>query len=494
MRRRRHSINACILGCLLLGAAANPSSAQSPNPIVLSAADQAAKEDYAYSIATQAYVFTFPLTMTERERKLRMRDRPRNPLVPVAPINQIGHMRQLANAKAPLPYSPNYDTLYSGILLELADGPIVLHVPDVFDRYISIQATDAYTSNLPYELGTRVSGGKGGDILFAGPGWKGVVPEGMRLTRVPSNTSLVAVRIRIDGESDLPAVMAIQDKMSLTALADWDGGRGMGTKPAPIPKLMARPDYTGEFAYFRTVADLLTENPPGPEHAAALKMFEFIGLRPGMAFDPARLDEPTRRGILRAEKGGFEIIRWSTHERGFRLPTHWNTQLTGGTYGFDYLGRAEDSFSGLIQHDLEEAMYFIAYTDSKGEPLVGGRRYTLHFQPGYLPATMPNGFWSLTLYDGDRFRYIDNPLNRYSLGGRPHELKFNADGSLDIHVQPESPGADRESNWLPAPRSGPLRLNIRCYLPTPEMLKVDQMWKHIPPIVATGEPVVGPAK
>jgi hypothetical protein len=472
---------------LLLAAVAviaAPVRAQAQEPAALSTVDAAAKEEYAYSVAVQAYVFTFPLTMIERERKLRLRERPANPFVPVAPINQIGHMRNVANAKSNLPYSPNFDTLYSGIVLELKDGPIVMHVPDSFDRYFSIEITDAYTSNLPYLLGTRVSGGKGGQILFAGPGWQGTVPPGMKLSRMPGNTAVVAIRILINGDDDLPAVKALQDQFSLTALSDWDGGRGAGRKPAPIPKLMARPEYKGDFGYFRTVADLMGENPPDAEHASALKMFEAIGLRPGQPFNPDALDEPTRRGVLRAEKGGFDIIKWSTRERGTKLPSNWNTQLTGGTYGHDYLGRAEDSYSGLIQNDLDEAMYFISYADATGQPLLGGKRYRVHFDKGYLPATMPMGFWSMTLYEDATLQYVDNPLNRYSIGARLQDLEFNADGSLDVYVQPESPGAGKDSNWLPSPQSGRLRLNIRCYLPTSEMMTIGGMSKRIPPIVA----------
>ena len=483
MHHLRHVFTTAL--CLVCLQAALPANAlaQSFGAQQLSAEDQMAKENYAYSVAMQAYVFTFPLTIVERERKMRLVDKPRSPFAPVAAINQLGHMRKLATAKDPLPYSPNLDTIYTGVVLELGAGPIVMNVPDVFDRYISIEIADAYTNNLPYQLGTSISGGKGGNILFAGPDWKGVVPAGMKLSRAPSNTLLVAVRIRIDGVNDMPNVAAIQNKISLTALSDWDGGNGMGKKPVPVPPLMARPSYKGDFAYFRTVADLMAENPPAAEHAAALKNFEFLGLHLGKPFNPDSLDEPTRRGILRAEKDGPVVMKWSTHQRGYQLSTGWGTALTGGTYGFDYLARAEDALSGLIQNDLEEAMYFISYTDASGQPLVGGKKYKLHFDKGHLPTVQPKGFWSFTLYDGDRFQYIDNPLNRYSLGARMNELKFNADGSLDLYVQPESPGSDKESNWLPSSKSGPLRMNIRVYLPTSDMLKVDMMEKRIPPII-----------
>ena len=224
--------------------------------------------------------------------------------------------------------------------MELGGGPIVMSVPDVYDRYFSIEIADAYTNNLPYQLGTSVSGGKGGNILFAGPEWKGSVPSGMKLLRAPSNTLIIAVRIRVDGVDDVRNVAAIQNKFSLTALSDWDGGNGTGKKPIPVPPLMERPNYKGDFSYFRTVAELMAENPPGHEHASALKNFEFIGLHLGKPFNPDALDEPTRRGILRAEKDGPATLKWSTHQRGYQLSTGWGTALTGGSYGFDCIFRA----------------------------------------------------------------------------------------------------------------------------------------------------------
>ncbi len=468
--------------CAFLPMAPGLAQAQVSDGRPISAQDAAAKEEYAYSVAVQAYVFTHPLTMLERERKLRLRLNASNPDEPLAPINQIGHLRRLANAKGRLPYSPNNDTAYSGILLELKDGPVVLHLPTVLDRFWVLTSSDSYTRNMPYVLGTRVSGGQGGEVLYAGPDWKGELPRGMKFIRLPSNTGIALIRTRVDDDADLPKVIEIQNQMSLTALADWDNGRGMGKKVAPIPKLMDRPSYKGDFAYFRTVADLLAENPPAPEHASALKMFELIGLQVGKPFNPEALDEPTRKGVLRAEKVGFDIVKWSTRVRGVQLASNWGTDLFGGQYGYDYLARAELAYSGLVTNDPEDAMYFLSYADGNGKLLEGGKRYRIHFAKGQLPPVNPRGFWSLTMYGGDTFQFVDNPINRFAVGSRTKGLKFNDDGSLDIHIQPESPGADKESNWLPSPKSGSVRLNIRAYYPAPEMLKVENMPKFLPPI------------
>jgi hypothetical protein len=418
--------------------------------------------------------------MTERERKLRLTFEAPRPDEPVAPINQLGHIRKLATAKGSLPYSPNNDTAYTGVLMELKDQPMILHVPDILDRFFTVEVADAYTTNIPYVVGTRASGGKGGNFAFVGPNWKGKLPAGVREVRAPTDTLLFAIRIRVDGDEDIGEVNRLQDLFSVTALSDWQNGPS--DKTPPVPVLLPRPEYSGDFAYFQTVADLMAENPPTDQHAAMVKSFANIGLVPGQPFDPSKLDEPTRKGVLRAEKEGPEVVKWKIKHRGVDSPTNWGIDLQGGSFGFDYLSRAEVSKSGLVANDPEEALYFVTYFDGKGQPLEGGKRYKVHFAKGQLPAHQAKGFWSLTLYDGKRFQFVDNPINRYSIGSRTKGLQFNDDGSLDVYVQPKSPGEAKESNWLPSPNSGPIRLNIRCYLPMPEMLSMETVVHHLPPV------------
>ena len=450
----------------------------------LSPTDAAAKEEYAYSVALQAYVFTFPLRVLERERKIRMENKPPSPDEPVAPANQLAHLRKLAAAKGRLAYSPNNDTLYSTALLEMKDQPLVLRLPEITDRFFVLTLSDAYMDNLPNVAGTRVNP-KGGDFLLAGPDWKGEVPKGMTLVRYPSNSGVFIVRTRVTGTDDLSTLSAIQDKMSLTALSDWDGGKGAGKKAAPVPKMMERPNYTGNFAYFKTVADLMAENPPKAEQAATLKTFEQIGLYVGKPYDPSKLDEPTRRGVLRAEQQGMKVLIAKTHARGMDLPNGWGTILNAGHFGFDYLDRAELALSGGWINDIEDAIYFITYHDATGTPLEGGKRYKVHFDR--VPPNNKFGFWSLTMYAGERYQFVDNPLDRYSLGSRSTGLKYNADGSVDIYIQPQSPGADKESNWLPSPKEGTVRMTLRNYYPTAEFLKPENMVKYLPPIVPVAD-------
>lgn len=475
----------------LAGLLAMPAQAQTPTTSApaatvertLSAVDAAAKEEYAYAVALQAYVFSFPLRVLERERKFRMVDAPPNPDEPLAPVNRIAHLRKLATAGGRLAYSPNNDTLYSTGMIEAKDEPLVLRLPEITDRFFVLTISDAYMDNLPNVAGTRVNP-KGGDFLLAGPDWKGEVPKGMTLVRYPSNSGVFIVRTRVTGTDDLSTLSAIQDKMSLTRLSDWDNGKGIG-KLAPMPKLMARPNYTGPFAYFKTVADLMAENPPKAEQAATVKTFEQIGLYVGKPYDPSTLDEPTRRGVLRAEQQGMKVLIAKTHARGMDLPNGWGTILNAGHFGFDYLDRAELALSGGWINDIEDAIYFLTYHDGTGKLLEGGKRYTVHFDK--VPPSNKFGFWSLTLYAGERYQFVPNALNRYSLGARSTGLKYNADGSVDMYIQPESPGADKESNWLPSPKEGSIRMNIRNYYPTAEFLKKENMVKYLPPIVPVNE-------
>jgi hypothetical protein len=442
--------------------------------------DAAAKEEFAYALAIQAYLFAFPLTMLERERKRRVNVTAPVPDEPMAPANQLGHMRNLSTAKGNLPYSPNNDTAYTGILLELRDEPVVLHIPDMGDRFFIVTISDAYMENIPNVMGTRLSGGKGGNILFAGPHWNGTVPEGMILARLPTISGIGVVRTRVYGFDDVPEVNRLQDLMSMTSLSDWDNGKGMGKKAPSAPNMLPRPDYTGDFAYFRTVTDLLTENPPRPEHNDILKTFETIGIKLGQPYNPDLLDEPTRRGVLRAEKVGLDILKWKMKSRGTALPHNWGTLVQGSRYGQDCLCRAELAYSGLVMNDPEDAIYFLNYRDSNGNMMEGGKRYVVHFDK--LPPVQSKGFWSLTMYAGEKFQFVDNPIDRYAVGSKTEGLRFNDDGSIDIYVQPTAPEGDNSSNWLPSPTEGQVRMNIRAYMPFPEFLDVETMGTYMPSI------------
>jgi len=443
--------------------------------------DAQSEEEWYYSVGIQNYVFTFPLTMLERERKLRL-----NPIAlekakkfaPAAPINQIGHMKTLATADDVMPYTPNNDTVYSGALLELADEPIILTAPDILDRYWSVEVADVYTNNLFY-IGTRATGGKGGNHAFVGPNWKGQLPKDVIEHRVPSNTIMFAIRIGVvpQDNEDLLKVNALQEKFYLTSLSNWGNESKFGR--APAPELAKRPDYQGDLAYFQTVADLLAENPPPKDQDAAVILLSRGGINVGQPMDPSKLDDAAHKGLARAAEMGPQIMKWKVKFRGTPYPTRWNN-LRPGTYGYDYFDRAAGALEGLFVHDREEAEYFSTYEDGSAHLLDGVNRYSVHFNKDEIPPTLKHGFWSFTMYGSD-FQLVKNPINRFSIGDRTKGLTYNPDGSLDIYIQNQAP-IGHESNWLPCPPSGLFRINYRIYLPTKDAQDPATFGKYLPPI------------
>ena len=197
-----------------------------------------------------------------------------------------------------------------------------------------------------------------------------------------------------------------------------------------------------------------------------LQRARWLGFRPGARFDISDVSPEIREAVERAPAAAMAQIQASVPRAG-ALVNHW--QLVNspvGTYGTDYLKRALIALMGLGANPVEDAMYPTAFTDSDGQPCDSSRDYLLHFAPGQSPPS--DAFWSVTMYD-ERQLFAANPINRFAIGDRD-ALKFNADGSLDIHIRRESPGADLESNWLPTPASGPFTMNLRLYWPRREAL------------------------
>jgi hypothetical protein len=459
---------------------ASPLGAAAEAPDVR-ALDAESEEAWAYSVGLQNYVFGLPLVIVERERKVRLDPaalEKAKRVAPAAPINQIGHMKGLATADDVMPYTPNNDTVYSGALLELAGGPLILSAPDIPDRYWSVEVADCYTNNLFY-LGTRATGGKGGDHAFVGPGWKGALPAGVVEHRVPTDTIMFAVRIGVlpGDAADLAAVNALQEKFTLTSLDNWSDPKRHGQ--AGVPKLAPRPSYSGDLAWFQTLADLLAENPPASEHAAATLLLGRGGIVVGRPLDVAQLSAPTHQGLARAAAMGPQLMKWKVKFRGTPYPTRWNN-LRPGNYGLDYFDRAAGALEGLFVHDREEAVYFSTYEDGTAALLDGKNDYVLHFARDQLPPTLANGFWSITMYGPD-FQLVKNPIHRYSIGDRTPGLVYGPDGSLDLYIQAAEP-LGKASNWLPSPPGGLFRLNYRIYLPQEPARNPATLAHYLPPI------------
>ena len=463
----------------------NPDAGMTASEI--KARDNSAKENWAYSLGIQAYVYGLPLKIFERERSLRLNEKKLNfvmqkEICPCAPINVFGHMKKLATADDSLPYTPNNDTIYSGALLELKDEPIIVTLPDVTDRYWSAQIADAYLENLRY-IGSRATEGKGGNYMFVGPNWKGKVPNDVIMRRMPTNSGVIALRYGAVKEKlgDINAVLEIQKQVFTTGLSYWGKKDGFGK----VNKVnMTRKTYEGELAYFEQMADLLTENPPRRETRESVGMFQTIGIELGKPFIANDLDAATRKGLKRALADVKDIMTWKVKYRGTAYETRWNN-LHEGDYGFHFINRAEGALEGLLVHDREEGVYFSTYEDSTGALLNGGEKYVMHFEKDEMPQLQQQGFWSLTMY-GTNFQLVENEIDRFAIGDRTKGLQYNDDGSLTIYIQHQVPYGF-ESNWLPSPPEGLFRINYRIYLPNEATRNPDTLIKYIPGLKKVGQ-------
>lgn len=450
--------------------------------MLASARDDAAREEWAYSLGVQAYVFGLPLVVFERESALRTNaekiEKVRHKC-PCEMMNGMGHKDDLATADDVMPYTPNNDTVYSGALLDFSDEPVIVSLPDIEDRYWSLQVANPYTENKFY-VGSRATGGKGGHHAFIAPDWQGELPAGVTPHRLDYDSAMIALRIGVipGDEQDLLELNKLQRQAVITSLSNFRDKDKRGQANIPVAA-MSRPSFQGELAFYQLMAAMMTRFPPAPQHAAMVNQFKLIGLEVGQPFDPDALDEPTRRGLVRALADGKSIMKWKVKYRGTPYSTRWNN-LHPGTYGFDYFDRAAGALEGLFVHDREEAVYFSTYESADGKFLDGSRQYRLHFDKDELPPTLENGFWSLTMYGLD-FQLVKNSIDRFSIGDRTPGLQYNADGSLDVYIQ-NTPPEGRESNWLPSPPEGIFRINYRIYLPKERTRNPQTLEQYIPGI------------
>jgi hypothetical protein len=415
---------------------------------------QHAQEEYAYSIGVQAYIYGYPLVEMYRLRYKAVFD-PDNKNR--TPVNHFRHLRKLLDDTATTVVAPNSDTLYSSAWLDLSQEPIVLDVPDTKGRYYVMQFMDFYTNNFAY-VGKRATGTESGSFAIIGPGWKGTLPEGLNRIQAPTNAVWLLGRTLVDDEYDLPTVHAIQDKYLLTPLSSWS--KKERAKPG-IEKLgLPAYDLSDPLNFFVLLNVALSENAPPSREDALMSLFRQIGVGPGKTSKIDELDSPTAKGLLRAVDMGQRLIASLSSGRpvvnGWLAPSPYH-----GKFGDDYHYRAYIAKFALAANDPEEAYNFSTSQGDGDRPLNGSRNYVVRFEKGELPPV--DGFWSLTMYRIPGFFFVKNTIGRYSVGDRSKQLRYEKDGSLEIYIQRDSPGKDKESNWLPAPK-GDFALALRCYL------------------------------
>lgn len=164
-------------------------------------------------------------------------------------------------------------------------------------------------------------------------------------------------------------------------------------------------------------------------------------------------------------KDAQNLMAWKVNSLA-RVVNGWSMNTdTMGVYGKYYLKRAIITQLGLGANLPEDAIYPINLADDTGKPLDGANRYVLHFESSAIPPA--NAFWSVTLYDAEGYQ-VPNSLNRFAVSSWM-PFKYDPDGSLNLYFQNESPDADKEANWLPAPK-GPFNITMRLYAPKSDAL------------------------
>jgi hypothetical protein len=442
-------------------------------------AQQNVSVEDAREIVREAYIYAYPLIL--QEMSIRQATNVPEPTgVPgQAPLNQFSHARGFPSADWKVVVRANVDTLYSVANLDLAREPIVLSVPAT-DRYFMLPMLSLW-SDVFAVPGTRTTGRNvARDFLVVGPNWQGQAPAGLELIRSPTRFVSILGRTQTNGVADYENVHKIQAGFKVTPLSAWGKGDYVPPKgkvdastdmKTPPPEQVEKMDAATFFARF---AELVKDNPPGPFDYPMIHRLERLGFKAGQNFDLNTASPEIRRAFeLGTEDGRAQVLSEGKKAAG-EGGRGWVYRTNGGTYGTDYLYRAAIAQCCLGYNLPQDAVYPSLSTDSEGRPFDGGGKYVLRFEKGTLPPV--NAFWSVTAYDKDGY-FIPNALKRQALGDRD-KLVTNADGSLDLFIQAEPPGKDKEANWLPVAAGEPFNLLLRLYSPRTEIL--DGTWTPPP--------------
>jgi hypothetical protein len=351
------------------------------------------------------------------------------------------------------------------MFMDVRAEPIVLSVPAVEKpRYYSVQLIDGNTYNFGY-IGSRATGNKAGDYMVVGPDWKGVTPPGIKKV-FHSRTQLpfAAYRTQLYNPADMPNVEKIQSGYTAQPLSAYLKQPAPPAAPAidfpKIDKALAKTDF------FKYLGFALQFAPATPDEAAIRAKLARLGIGAGKDFDFQALSAEQKAAVIQGMQAGHAKVEEGIQNLGTKI-NGWNIASTGGDAAFyhgDWLKRAAIAQAGIYGNNSEEATYPLTKTLPNGEPLDGSKHsYTITFPAGQLPPV--NAFWSVTMYDGKSQLLIKNPINRYLLNSPMlPDMKKNADGSLTLYIQKDSPGADKESNWLPAPNDL-IYMVMRLYWP-----------------------------
>jgi hypothetical protein len=435
----------------------------------------------------EAYVYGFPMVMNYGVMYEYFVDK--NSGQYKAPFNQIYNEARVFTPKDTAIITPNSDTPYSFVGLDLRAEPIVLCVPKIEKtRYYDVQLVDMYTFNYGY-IGSRATGNDAGCFMVAGPNWKGDTPAGIKkVFHSETQFGLTGYRTQLLGPKDMPNVVKIQAGYKVQPLSMF-----LHQPAPPAAPAIDFPPFTKDdmkLPFPKYLNFVLQFCPPVEEEKALRAKFATIGIEAGKPFDLAKLSDAEKAEEALGVKEAYDAIVKQKDNIGKNI-NGWLVGAALGDRAFfhgNWLLRAAGALAGIYGNSAEEAVYPLAKNASDGQTLDGSKnKYTITFAAGEYPPV--NAFWSVTMYDGKTQLLIANPINRYLINSPMlPELEKNKDGSLTIYVQKDAPPADKKSNWLPAP-DGPIYLVMRLYWPKespPSILPPgDGTWK--PPAIEVAQ-------
>jgi hypothetical protein len=435
-------------------------------------------EAQAHAIGVDAYVYFYSLVTMDVTRKQFTNLEP-GKMPGRGPMNMFNNVPTYPPADDRGVVRPNFDTLYSIAYLDMTKEPVVVSVPDTNGRYYLLPMLDMW-SDVFASPGWRTTGTQAGNFLVTPPGWRPdlrerfidefKLPRDTQRIDAPTPYVWVIGRTKTDGPADYDAVRKIQAGFKVTLLSEW----GKPPKPAEVkidpsidmktpPKIQVDTMPAGK--YFAYAAELLKLQPPHITDEPILAQMKRIGIEPGKSFDIEKVSPAVKKALESAPEAAQKLMEWKIPTLA-RVANHWSMNTdTMGVYGNYYLKRAIVAQIGLGANLPEDAIYPLNLSDDTGRPLDGSNKYTLHFEKSATPPV--NAFWSVTLYDSEGFQ-VANPLNRFAVSSWM-PFKYDPDGALTLYFQNESPGKDKEANWLPAPK-GAFNLTMRLYAPKSEAL------------------------
>lgn len=440
------------------------------------------KEEYAYTLGYQAYMYAYPLVKMSELRY----DWITNPDASFyAPLNFFHSKRVLANHKNyTTGGSPNQDTQYDWGWMDLSDGPVILTHPDMGDRYFVFEIADMFSDNFAY-VGKRTTGGKAGVFAIIPPGWEGKLPSNITDSFQSTTKSvLIFGRTFVQDEADIPNVNKLQDQYHMIPLAYW--GKDLSTLPKVHKAIKPYDRDSDPMADWKTIVTVWKENPLERDNEL-IKLFKTIGISPDSSpEDLDKLDNEIKKGLVRAAKTAYsqfnDIVRsggLDSHvSNGWNYPPKAMGRL-GYTYQFPERAAIQCD-KGIICNDPEEGVYLNVLQDSEGNNLNGDNNYEISYTKETLPKV--KYFYSLTIYTMDG-NFVPNDIMRYSIGDRTKGLTKNEDGTYAVYIQAEAPtDPAKKANWIPAPKGKDFYLVLRNY--GPQQSVIDQTYV-LPKVVKT---------